>query len=208
MLVVIAAAYQSIASAQEPPKRSTPAAKPAPPARTAPAARPAIPQRQAPVAQPRVQRQAPVMRQAPQRQAPVAQPYVPQRQAPTAQPFVPQRQAPTVRQGPALFGPPAGAARALAIRGASRATIAGQNFSIRRGSYRVRRGEHWRTFVGPSALSAIFLGFALYYPYAYIDVSDDYCQGWTEDGCQLQWTAVPTYEGPSEFQCVAYCPWQ
>jgi hypothetical protein len=28
------------------------------------------------------------------------------------------------------------------------------------------------------------------------------------EGCQLRWQAVPTIEGPTEFQCVAYCPWQ
>jgi hypothetical protein len=54
----------------------------------------------------------------------------------------------------------------------------------------------------------MMFGSALYYPYAYIDASYDYCQGWTEDGCQLHWLAVPTEEGPTEFQCVAYCPWQ
>jgi hypothetical protein len=62
--------------------------------------------------------------------------------------------------------------------------------------------------VSLSALSAISYGFALYYPYAYIDAPVDYCQGWTEDGCQLQWQAVPTLEGVTEYQCVAYCPWQ
>jgi hypothetical protein len=51
-------------------------------------------------------------------------------------------------------------------------------------------------------------GLIHYYPYAYIDAPYDYCQGWTEDGCQLHWLAVPTFEGPTDFQCVAYCPWQ
>jgi hypothetical protein len=51
-------------------------------------------------------------------------------------------------------------------------------------------------------------GAALYYPYAYIDAPAPYCEGLTGDGCQLQWQAVPTLEGPAEFQCVAYCPWQ
>jgi hypothetical protein len=96
----------------------------------------------------------------------------------------------------------------MSIRGASRTTIAGQNFSVRRDGYRVRRGDQWRTFVGISALHAMMFGSAFYYPYAYIDASYDYCQGWTEDGCQLHWLAVPTQEGPTEFQCVAYCPWQ
>jgi hypothetical protein len=97
---------------------------------------------------------------------------------------------------------------AAAIRGASRATITGRNYSIWRGSHRVRRGGQWRTFVGLGALGAVAFGATHYYPYAYIDAPAPYCQGLTEDGCQLQWRAVPTVEGPMEFQCVAYCPWQ
>jgi hypothetical protein len=96
----------------------------------------------------------------------------------------------------------------VSIRGASRATISGQNFSIRRGSYRAYRGGYWRTFVGLSTLGAILIGSAHYYPYAYIDAPDAYCKGWTEDDCQLQWQAVATIEGPTEYQCVAYCPWR
>jgi hypothetical protein len=94
------------------------------------------------------------------------------------------------------------------IRGASKTTIAGRNYSVWRGSHRVHRHGHWRTFVGLSALSAIALGSAYYYPYAYIDAPAPYCDGLTEDGCQLQWQAVRTLEGPTEFVCVAYCPWQ
>jgi hypothetical protein len=94
------------------------------------------------------------------------------------------------------------------IRGASRATIAGRNYSIWRGSHRVHRHGRWRTFVGLSALSAVMFGSAYYYPYAYIDAPAPYCEGLTEDGCQLQWQAVFTLEGPTEFVCVAYCPWQ
>ena len=94
------------------------------------------------------------------------------------------------------------------IRGANRTTIAGRNYSVWRGSHRVHRHGHWRTFVGLSALSAIAFGSAYYYPYAYIDAPAPYCEGLTEDGCQLQWQAVRTLEGPTEFVCVAYCPWQ
>ena len=93
------------------------------------------------------------------------------------------------------------------IRDASRARIAGRNYSIWRDSYRVRRGSQWRTFVGLSALGALMFGSAYYYPYAYIDAPAPYCEGLTEDGCQLRWRAVPTLEGRTEFVCVAYCPW-
>ena len=98
--------------------------------------------------------------------------------------------------------------RARSIRGANRATIAGRNYSIWRGSHRVRRGGHWRTFVGLSTLGALMFGSAYYYPYAYIDAPARYCEGLTEDGCQLQWREVLTLEGPMEYQCVAYCPWR
>jgi len=94
------------------------------------------------------------------------------------------------------------------LRNANRARIAGRNYSVWRGSHRVRRGGHWRTFAALSTLSALMLGSSYYYPYAYIDAPAPYCEGLTEDGCQLQWREVPTLEGPPEFQCVAYCPWQ
>jgi hypothetical protein len=94
------------------------------------------------------------------------------------------------------------------IRNANSAKIAGRNYSIWRGSHRVRRHGRWRTFVGLGALSAILFGSAYYYPYAYIDAPASYCAGLTEDGCQLQWQAVPTLEGDTDFVCVAYCPWQ
>jgi hypothetical protein len=98
--------------------------------------------------------------------------------------------------------------RGVSIRGASRATIAGRNFSVWRGGHRVRRGGQWRTFVGLGALGAIAFGTAYYYPYAYIDAPAPFCEGLTEDGCHLRWQEVPTLEGPPVLQCVAYCPWQ
>ncbi len=110
--------------------------------------------------------------------------------------------------GPRFVGPDGGRAGAVSIRGANRAMIAGRNYSVWRGSYRAHRGGYWRTFVGLGALGAIMYGSALYYPYAYIDAPAPYCEGLTYDGCQLQWQEVPTLEGPTEFHCVAYCPWQ
>ena len=110
--------------------------------------------------------------------------------------------------GPGGPGPGGNAARSLAIRGANNTTIAGRNFSVRRGSYRVYRGGYWRTFVGLGTLGAILYGGYRYYPYAYIDAPPDLCEGETEDGCQLQWQQVQTLEGPPDFQCVAYCPFQ
>jgi len=208
-LIITAAALQSIASAEE--KKNVPAVKPAPAARPAPVARPAAPvsrpaatlrQQRAPTA-----RQAPVIQRAP---ATVATPSTPARVVGprNANPTVaPSATAPNTRATTGI-GVMAGPARAASIRGAGRATIAGQNFTIWRGSHRAYHDGRWRTFVGLSTLGAILVGSAYYYPYAYIDAPYDYCQGWTEDGCELRWEAVSTVDGSTDFQCVAYCPWQ
>ena len=91
------------------------------------------------------------------------------------------------------------------LRG-TRTTIRGRNFSVRRGGFRIRHGRKWRTFVALSALSAIVIGSSSYYPYAYISAPEPFCEGLTEDGCQLQWREVETIEGDLVGQCVAYCP--
>jgi hypothetical protein len=98
--------------------------------------------------------------------------------------------------------------RSAPARGAGRTVIRGQNYSVWRSGYRVRHGGRWRTFVALSALSAIMIGSNQYYPYAYVTAPEDYCQGLTEDGCELNWDQVQTVEGDVIDQCVAYCPWQ
>jgi hypothetical protein len=103
----------------------------------------------------------------------------------------------------------AGRFRGMAAHGASRANVRGRNFSVWRGGpYRVRHHGRWRTFAALSALGAIAIGAIDYYPYAYISAPQDYCEGLTEDGCQLMWQEVETLEGDLVDQCVAYCPWQ
>ena len=109
---------------------------------------------------------------------------------------------------PRITTAPASRLRTLPPRGAGNTYIRGQNFSAWRSGYRVWRGNRWRTFVTLSLLSPIFYGFSYYYPYAYISAPQDYCDGTTEDGCQLVWQGVETLEGAAEYQCVAYCPWQ
>ena len=94
------------------------------------------------------------------------------------------------------------------MRGAGRTSIAGRNYSVWRSGYRLRRGGGWRTFVALSTLGALSIGAYEYYPYAYIDAPADYCDGLTEDGCQLVYDEVETLEGDAVGQCVAYCPWQ
>lgn len=98
--------------------------------------------------------------------------------------------------------------RGFPARGAGRAVIGGRNYSVWRSGYRVRHGGGWRTFVALSALSAIAIGTYEYYPYAYISAPEPYCDGLTEDGCQLVWQDVETLDGDIIPQCVAYCPWQ
>jgi hypothetical protein len=98
--------------------------------------------------------------------------------------------------------------RGVPARGAGRAVIRGQNYSAWRSGYRVRHGDGWRTFVALSTLGGIAIGSSQYYPYAYISAPEPYCDGLTEDGCELMWQEVETIEGDVINQCVAYCPWQ
>ena len=98
--------------------------------------------------------------------------------------------------------------RGVPARGVGRTSIQGRNYSVWRSNYRVRRGGGWRTFVALGALGTLAIGAADYYPYAYIQAPEPYCDGRTEDGCQLVWEDVETSEGGAYAQCVAYCPWQ
>jgi hypothetical protein len=98
--------------------------------------------------------------------------------------------------------------RSLPTRGASRTAIHGRSFTVWRSGYRMRRGSGWRTFGALSALSAIVIGSITYYPFAYISAPEPYCDGLTEDGCELMWLEVMTLEGDLAYQCVAYCPWE
>lgn len=98
--------------------------------------------------------------------------------------------------------------RGLPARGAGRVTIRGRNVSVWRDGYRVRHGHGWRTFVALGSLSAVAIGGRDFYPYAYVATPENYCDGLTEDLCQLVWQDVETMEGDVVPQCVAYCPWQ
>ena len=98
--------------------------------------------------------------------------------------------------------------RGVPARGAGRTVIRGHNYSAWRSGYRVRHGSGWWTFVALSTLGAIAIGSNEYYPYAYISAPEPYCEGLTEDGCELMWQEVETIEGGVVNQCVAYCPWQ
>jgi hypothetical protein len=99
--------------------------------------------------------------------------------------------------------------RGLSATGVGHATIKGHRYSTwRHGRYRRRYHNAWITFVPLSVLAAILFDERQYYPYAYIDAPEDFCDGRTEDGCQLVWDDVETEEGEPVGQCVAYCPWR
>ena len=183
------------------------------PVRVAPVQR--VAPRQAPVRVAPVQRAAPQNIQRPPRtnvQRNIGAPRVGGPIAPAAGPRI----IATPRQGNRAFTPRgansnvvrAARIRSAPARGAGRTFIQGRNYSVWRSGYRVRRAGGWRTFVALGALGTIAVGASQYYPYAYIQAPEPYCDGRTEDGCQLVWEDVDTVEGGSYGQCVAYCPWQ
>jgi hypothetical protein len=94
------------------------------------------------------------------------------------------------------------------MKGANKAFVHGQNYSVFRQDYRRRYNGNWRTFVALGALAPLLIGAYEFYPYAYLDVPADYCEGQTEDGCEMVYDEVETVEGDLVPQCVAYCPWQ
>lgn len=209
-------------------KKAAPAARPAQP-RVAPqrvAPQRAAPQRTAPQrsVQPRVapQRAAPRIAE-PRQTAPrmITQPRVtphvvrqPRDTRRTVSPAATSRKSASPAVAPRVVTPhgtravTASRLRGVPVRGAGRTVIRGQNYSAWRGGYRVRHGSNWRTFVALGALGAIAIGTRHYYPYAYISAPAPYCEGLTEDGCELVWQQVETIEGDVIDQCVAYCPWQ
>ncbi len=99
--------------------------------------------------------------------------------------------------------------RGLPLGGGGRIFVRGQNYSTWRGAnYRIHYHDHWVTFVPLTALAVLAVGPRHYYPYAYIAAPRLYCEGFTEDGCLLDWREVETLQGDIIAQCVAYCPWQ
>ncbi len=94
------------------------------------------------------------------------------------------------------------------LRGAKQAFVRGKNYSVFHNNYRVRHNGRFRTFVALGLLAPLAIGAATYHPYAYLDVPGDYCEGLTDDGCEMVYSEVETVEGDSIPQCVAYCPWQ
>jgi hypothetical protein len=162
---------------------------------------------------------APAGRPAPHRAAPqraIPRVAAPQRREPrtvtqqkaTSRAVTQQKASPRVVTVKGTKSVTASRLRGVPARGAGRFTVRGQNYSAWRSGYRRRHGNGWWTFVALSTLGAIAIGSDQYYPYAYISAPQDYCEGLTEDGCQLMWQDVQTEEGDAIDQCIAYCPWQ
>ena len=228
--ILIAPCTPSVAQgSQQEQKKTAPAARPAQPQRAAPQR--AAPQRVAP--QRAVQQRTAPQRVTPQRTTPRV--VTPRQTTPrmVTQPKVTPRVVRQPRTTPRVVAPAttgrkvisptatprivtprgtravtASRLRGVPVRGLHRTVIRGHNYSVWRSGYRVRHGRGWRTFVALSALGAIAIGSSNYYPYAYISAPQTYCEGLTEDGCQLMWQEVETVEGDLVNQCVAYCPWQ
>jgi len=109
---------------------------------------------------------------------------------------------------PKTVGPTRLGLRTVGKSSTGKATIRGRNYTVWRGTHRVRHSGRWATLAAISTLSVFVLGGASYFPYAYVSATGPYCEGVTEDGCVLEWQEIPTLEGPRVYQCVAYCPWQ
>jgi len=151
-------------------------------------------------------------RQAAPRQAAPKRTVTPKLEATPRRTVTPKREVtPKVaspKEGSPRIGSGGPGLRAIGPRSTGKAFVHGQNYTVWRGSRRVRYGNSWRTFRALSALSVLLIGGATYYPYAYLSAPEPVCEGETEDGCILQWQEIETLEGPRVFQCVAYCPWQ
>jgi outer membrane protein OmpA-like peptidoglycan-associated protein len=65
-----------------------------------------------------------------------------------------------------------------------------------------------RRLRGVSSLNGIDIGGRHFYPSGYVSIGQAACHGLTDNGCALNWLAVPTVDGASESACVAYCPTQ
>ena len=71
---------------------------------------------------------------------------------------------------------------------------------------RVWWGGGWRVWAPITALGAVVIGGAYYWPDAYLAAARPYCEGITPDGCRLNWQRVDFEGGGGEWQCVQYLP--
>ena len=64
--------------------------------------------------------------------------------------------------------------------------------------------NRWRTLIPLIALGTFAVGYETYSADGYVPLEEPVCSGFSEDGSRLRWMAVPTEDGGSEYQCVAY----
>ena len=94
---------------------------------------------------------------------------------------------------------------AIAGRGNYRGWTGGpRNVSINRDRRRIFVNNGWRSLVPLIALGTFVYGAETLYADGYVSMPEPVCTGFTEDGTRLRWMAVPTDDGGSEYQCVAY----
>lgn len=108
------------------------------------------------------------------------------------------------RVGPRVVGPRVGPRIGARIGGPI--VLGGRRVGLIRGRRHVFWRGHRRSLVPLAAIAGLTIGAIAYSAYAYVPVEARYCSGFTEDGCELRWTEVPTDEGDLVPQCVAYCP--
>ena len=75
---------------------------------------------------------------------------------------------------------------------------------INRDRRRIYVNNRWRTLIPLIALGTFMYDDETYYADGYVSMAEPVCTGYTEDGSRLRWMAVPTEDGGSEYQCVAY----
>jgi len=76
----------------------------------------------------------------------------------------------------------------------------------KKGPKKIWWGGGWKTFVPLTVLGAVVIGGGYYYADGYLALARPYCEGFTPDGCRLNWQRVDFLDGGSDWQCVEYCP--
>ncbi len=79
-------------------------------------------------------------------------------------------------------------------------------FPIHKGPKFIYVGGVRRFFVPLAALGVVMIGGSYWYPDGYVSIEQPYCEGYTPDGCSLNWRMVDFADGGGEPQCVQYCP--
>src|ERR1035437_3361842 len=79
-----------------------------------------------------------------------------------------------------------------------------RRIGINRDRRRIFANNRWRTLIPLIALGTFMYDDDTYYADGYVSMAEPVCTGYAEDGSRLRWMAVPTEDGGSEYQCVAY----